>query len=173
VNRANRPRARRADQSGMTGVRNVPRVRVVPCHRLPPTGPPTRPMDPKTRLLRLGHDLPFSAFPSGEGGIRASCLRKPPSSPRRPARLRPLAARQSKGTVSLTLAPSRVRNLPGSCGELRDGFRRDSIRRGGIRTPGTPPTNLHGPDHLTVMMILPLCLASPKRFIAAAVSLRG
>ncbi len=56
------------------------------------------------------------AFLSGEGGDLRILLRKPPSSPRGQPRLGPLVARQSKGTVSLTLAPSRVQIPPDFAG---------------------------------------------------------
>jgi hypothetical protein len=70
------------------------------------------------------------------GGDSRILLRKLPSSPRRPAQLRPLAPRQSKGTVSLTLAPSRVRNLPRPCWELLRGFlRKNYTERGGFEPP--------------------------------------
>jgi hypothetical protein len=62
-------------------------------------------------------------------------LRKLPSLPRRPARLGPLAARRSKGTVSLTLVPSRVRNPPRACWEPLRCFLRETLRRGGDSNP--------------------------------------
>ncbi len=86
-----------------------------PVHPLVTTSSPNRhqdsPKDAHTRPLQTGYYLKKSMQISGEGGFahlapQAAVLASPP------ARLRPLVTRQSKGTVALTLAPSRARNPP-------------------------------------------------------------
>jgi len=102
-----------------------------PAPELPPNSPEGR----ENPASRTGYRRTIFGFPKRRGGDSRTLLRKLPSSSRRPARLGPLAARQSKGTVSQALAPSRVRNPPGPYWEPLRGVLRETVRRGGDSNP--------------------------------------